>query len=210
MRRKRVLIQTLLTLVLLWGVVTAVRAFAGSKQVTAEKIAAAANSSGFEDWSQQQSAPDATRGQQREKKIREMAELMNRLDFAEREKTRDDRSLDRMTAMMSHDEKVLFIDLTVRESMSRFMEAIDKLPPEKRKQFVEKALKDIETGKTGEDMSRLQELGKDVMEKVQSEGMKAYFEKASADTKLDLAPLMESTNELMQNLRGQEIGPGSR
>lgn len=210
MRRKRVLIQTLLALVLLWGAVTAVRAFAGSKQVTAEKIAAAATSAGFEDWSQQKWAPDAARGQQREKKIREMAELMNRLDFAEREKTRDDRSLDRMTARMSHDEKVLFIDLTVRESMGRFMEAIDKLPPEKRKQFVEKALKDIENGKTGEDMSRLQELGKDVMEKVQSEGMKAYFEKASADTKLDLAPLMESTNELMQNLRGQEIGPGSR
>ena len=94
--------------------------------------------------------------------------------------------------------------------MGRFMEAIDKLPPEKRKQFVEKALKDIETGKTGEDMSRLQELGKDVVEKVQSEGMRAYFEKASADTKLDLAPLMESTNELMQSLRGQEFGPGSQ
>lgn len=210
MRRKRVLIQTLLALVLLWGLVTAVRAFAGSKQITAAKIAAEANSAGFEDWSQHGSAPDASRGKEREKKIREMADLVNRLDFAEREKARDERSLDRMTERMSNDEKVLFIDLTVRESMGRFMEAIDNLPPEKRKQFVEKALKDIETGKTAEEIARLQNLGKDVIEKVQSEGMRAYFEKASADTKLDLAPLMESTNELMQNLRGQELGPGSR
>lgn len=210
MRRKRVLIQTLLALVLLWGLVTAVRAFAGSKQITAAKIAAEPNSAGFEDWSQHGSAPDANRGKEREKKIREMADLVNRLDFAEREKARDERSLDRMTERMSNDEKVLFIDLTVRESMGRFMEAIDNLPPEKRKQFVEKALKDIETGKTAEEIARLQNLGKDVIEKVQSEGMRAYFEKASADTKLDLAPLMESTNELMQNLRGQELGPGSR
>jgi len=210
MRRKRVLIQTLLALVLLWGAVTVVRAFAGSKQITAGKIAAEANAAGFEDWSQYGTAPDTSRGKDREKKIREVADLVNRLDFAEREKTRDDRSLERMTNLMTHDEKVLFIDLTVRESMGRFMEAIDKLPPEKRKQFVEKALKDIETGKTAEEIARLQNMGKDVMEKVQSEGMRAYFEKASADTKLDLAPLMESTNELMQNLRGQEIGPGSR
>lgn len=210
MRRKRVLIQTLLALVLLWGVVTAVRAFAGSKQITAAKIAAEADAAAFEDWSQHASAPDAARGKEREKKIREMADLVNRLDFAEREKARDERALERMTERMSNDEKVIFIDLTVRESMGRFMEAIDNLPPEKRKQFVEKALKDIETGRTAEEMERLQKLGKDVIEKVQSEGMRAYFEKASADTKLDLAPLMESTNELMQNLRGQEMGPGSR
>ena len=37
--------------------------------------------------------------------------------------------------------------------------------------------------------------------------MQAYFEKSSADTKLDLAPLMEAMNETMQGLRGNEFGP---
>jgi hypothetical protein len=37
--------------------------------------------------------------------------------------------------------------------------------------------------------------------------MRAYFDKASADTKLDLAPLMEAMNEVMQGLRGNEFGP---
>ena len=36
---------------------------------------------------------------------------------------------------------------------------------------------------------------------------RAYFEKSSADTKLDLAPLMEAINETMQGLRGNEFGP---
>jgi hypothetical protein len=210
MRRKRVLLQAAVALLLLWGVVTAVRAFAASKQVTAAKVTAAVNAAAFEDWSEQSSPPDPARAKQREKKLREVADLVNRLDFAEREKNRDERATEGMFRRMSPDEKKLFIDLTVRESMGKFMEAIDQLPPDKRREFVEQGLKEIQSGKTGEEMARAQELGDDLLETIASEGMRAYFEKASADTKLDLAPLMESMNEVMQGLRGQEFVPGSR
>lgn len=210
MRRKKVLIQAFVALVLLWGVVTAVRAIATSKQITAEKVAEAVDEAAFEDWSEQGSAPDAAKAKRREEKLREVAGLVNRLDFAERERNRDERSTERMFRLMSPEEKKLFIDLTVRESMGKFMEAIDQLPPEKRKEFVEQGLKEIRSGKTGEEMARAQELGDDLMETITSEGMRAYFEKASAETKLDLAPLMESMNEVMQGLRGQEFGPAAR
>ncbi len=210
MRRKRVLIQAFVALVLLWGVVTAVRAIATSKQITAEKVAEAVDEAAFEDWSEQGSAPDAAKAKRREEKLREVAGLVNRLDFAERERNRDERSTERMFRLMSPEEKKLFIDLTVRESMGKFMEAIDQLPPEKRKEFVEQGLKEIRSGKTGEEMARAQELGDDLLETITSEGMRAYFEKASAETKLDLAPLMESMNEVMQGLRGQEFGPAAR
>jgi DNA-directed RNA polymerase specialized sigma24 family protein len=210
MRRKKVLIQSLVVLLLLWGAVAALRAFAGSRQITAEKVAEAVEAAALEDWSEQGSPGDAGKAKQREEKLREVAGLVNRLDFAEREKTRDDRSTERLFRLLSPDEKKLFIDLTVRESMGRFMEAIDQLPPEKRKEFVERGIREIESGKTGEEMSRAQELGDDLLETIASEGMRAYFEKASSDTKLDLAPLMESMNEVMQGLRGQEFGPGSR
>lgn len=210
MRRKKILIQSLAFLVLLWGAVAAVRAYAGSRQITAEKVSKVVEAAAFEDWSGQNSPPDAAKAKQRDEKLREVAGLVNRLDFAERERNRDDRSTERLFRRMSPDEKRLFIDLTVRESMGKFMEAIDQLPPEKRKEFVERGLREIESGKTGEEMSRAQELGDDLLETIASEGMRAYFEKASSDTKLDLAPLMESMNEVMQGLRGQEFGPGSR
>jgi DNA-directed RNA polymerase specialized sigma24 family protein len=210
MRRKKVLIQSLVVLLLLWGAVAAVRAFAGSRQITAEKVAEAVEAAAFEDWSEQGSPADAGKVKQRDEKLREVAGLVNRLDFAEREKSRDDRSTERLFRLLSPDEKKLFIDLTVRESMGKFMEAIDQLPPEKRKEFVERGMREIESGKTGDEMSRAQELGDDLLETIASEGMRAYFEKASSDTKLDLAPLMESMNEVMQGLRGQEFGPGSR
>ena len=94
--------------------------------------------------------------------------------------------------------------------MGKFMEALDALPPEKRKEFVEQGLREIESGKTAEEMARARELGDDLLETIAGEGIRAYFDKASTDTKLDLAPLMESMNEVMQGLRGQEFGPPVR
>ncbi len=208
MHRKRILLQSLLILLAVWGVVAAVRSYAGSKRITAEKVAAEVNSAAFEDWSQ--GPGSAATGKQREEKLREIAGLVNRLDFNERERNREDRSVERMFRLLSTDEKKLFIDLTVRESMGKFMEALDALPPAERKKFVEKGLEEIRSGRTEEEMARAEELGDDLLETIAGEGMRAYFEKANADTKLDLAPLMESMNEVMQGLRGQQFGPGAQ
>lgn len=91
--------------------------------------------------------------------------------------------------------------------MSRFMESLDAMKPEQRKKFVEQGLKEIQEGRTGADMHRADELDADLLEKISQQGMRAYFEKSSAETKLDLAPLMEAMNETMQGLRGNEFGP---
>jgi hypothetical protein len=56
-------------------------------------------------------------------------------------------------------------------------------------------------------MERAREMDDKLLTKISEEGMRAYFDKASADTKLDLAPLMEAMNEVMQGLRGNEFGP---
>lgn len=210
MRRNRILLQSLLILALIWGLVAGIRAIAGSKRITAEKVASEIAEAGFEDWSSYAEPPDAAAAKRRDEKLREVAGLVNRLDFAEREKNRDDRATEAFFRKMSGEEKKLFVDLTIKESMGRFMEAIDAMPPEKRKEFVKKGLEEIESGKTGEEMARAQELGEDLLERIASEGMQAYFKNASADTKLDLAPLMESMNEVMQGLRGQEFGPPSQ
>ena len=210
MRRNRVIVQSLLFLALIWGVVTGVRAIAGSKRVTAEKVVAEVNEAGFEDWSAYPEPPDAAAAERREEKLREVAGLVNRLDFAERQKSRDDRTAEGFFRRLSGKEKKLFVDLTIKESMGKFMEALDALPPEKRKDFVEQGLREIESGKTAEEMARARELGDDLLETIAGEGIRAYFDKASTDTKLDLAPLMESMNEVMQGLRGQEFGPPVR
>jgi len=208
--RQRIILQSLLALLLVWGLVAGVRSLAAAKRVTAEKVAAEVEAARLQDWSTLQEVPDPASAKQREEKIRDIASLVNRLDFHERQKNRDDRSTEQLFRLLNSGEKKLFIDLTIRESMGKFMEALDALPPAERKKFVEKGLSEIESGKTGEEMLIADELGEELLESITSEGMRAYFEKASTETKLDLAPLMQSMNEVMQGIRGQELMPAAR
>ena len=207
MARRQVFIKAALVLIGVWACVWGIRAYAGSKKITAESLNREVAEANFADWSQQQSAADSAEAARREKELRKIASLVNRLDFQEREKNRENRTGENFFRKLSPQEKGLFINLTIVESMGRFMESLDAMKPDQRKKFVEQGLKEIKSGKTGEDMARADELGSDLLDKISQEGMKAYFEKSSSDTKLDLAPLMEAMNETMQGLRGNEFGP---
>ena len=207
MARRKVIIKAAIVLLLVWSCVWVVRAYAGSRKITAERVNREVAAARFADWSAEPSAPDAAEAQRRDKELRKIANLVNGLDFQEREKNRDNRTGEAFFRKLAPTEKSLFIDLTIMESMGRFMESLDAMKPDQRKKFVEQGLKEINEGRTGEEMARADEMGSELLDKISQQGMKAYFEKSSADTKLDLAPLMEAMNEAMQGLRGNEFGP---
>ena len=209
MSRKNVIVRAVLVLALVWAGVWGLRAIAGSQKITAERVNREIAGANFADWSDRKTVPDNAEGKRRLKEIARISDMVNRLDFQEREKNRRNREGEAFFRKLSAQEKSLFIDLTVMESMNRFMEALDAMPPEQRKKFVERGLKEVKEGRTEEDMARADELGSELLEKISQEGMRAYFEKSSADTKLDLAPLLEAVNETMQGLRGNEFGPRS-
>lgn len=207
MSRKNVIVRAVLVLALVWAGVWGLRAIAGSRKITAERVNREIAGANFADWSDRKTVPDNAEGKRRLKEIARISDMVNRLDFQEREKNRRNREGEAFFRKLSAQEKSLFIDLTVMESMNRFMEALDAMPPEQRKKFVERGLKEVKEGRTEEDMARADKLGSELLEKISQEGMRAYFEKSSADTKLDLAPLLEAVNETMQGLRGNEFGP---
>jgi hypothetical protein len=207
MTRRNVMIKAALVLVLVWACVWGIRAAAASRKITADRVNREIAEAGFQDWSANPGATDSSEAKRRNKELRDIAGLVNRLDFQEREKNRDNRSGENFFSRLSPSEKSLFIELTVVESMSRFMESLDAMKPEQRKKFVEQGLRDIQEGRTKDEMARTDELGSDLLDKIAGEGMRAYFEKSTAETKLDLAPLMEAMNEAMQGLRGNEFGP---
>jgi len=207
MRRKRLIIQAVLALALVWALVVGVRAVAGKQRVTAERLAGAIEEAALADWSALELPLGNAEAEQREARIREIAGLVNRLDFAEREKTRDERIGEAFFRRLSGPEKELFVDLTIEKSMETFMRALDALPADDRRRFVEEGLREIEDGRTEAEMQRVRELGDDLLTRISEEGMKAYYEDASADTKLDLEPLMRAMDEVMKGLRGSEFGP---
>jgi hypothetical protein len=202
-----VILKAALVLLVVWAAVWAIRAYAETRKITAERLDREVAAARFADWSDLASPPDRAEAARREAELRNVAGLVNRLDFQEREKNRENRAGEKFFRKLAPDEKSLFIELTIVESMSRFMESLDAMKPEQRKKFVEQGMKEIQSGRTQEEMARTDELGADLLEKISQQGMRAYFDKSSADTKLDLAPLMEAMNETMQGLRGNEFGP---
>ena len=207
MAHRAVLIKAALILLAVWGCVWGVRSYAGARKITAERINREVLAANFADWSGENPPTDAAESARRDKELRKIATLVNGLDFQEREKNRENRSGEKFFRNLAATEKSLFIQLTVVESMTNFMKSLDAMKPAERRKFVEQGLKQIAEGRTADDMARADELGPEVLDKISQEGMKAYFEKSNADTKLDLAPLMEAMNETMQGLRGNEFGP---
>ncbi|BCX47873.1 hypothetical protein HAHE_17810 [Haloferula helveola] len=206
MGKKRILIRAAVALVLVWAVIIGIRAIAGSKRVTAEKIAREISASEFEDWSE--GIPEGAVISDREARIREVAGMYNRLDFAEREKAQQQRVGERMFEKMADSEKELFIDLTVSKTMENFMRALDAMSAEERRGMVERGLREIKEGKTQKEMERAEEISEELLNRISEEGMKAYFEEAGTQTKLDLAPLMQAMDDLMKGMRGNEFPQG--
>ena len=202
--KQAIILKAVAVLAVVWVAVFSVRSMAASKKITAERLDREISGLAFEDWSE--STGTGGEAKKREEEIRRVAKMVNRLDFKERERNRESRATEDFFRKLSVGEKNLFIDLTIMETMSRFMEALDQMPAEQRKQFVEQGLREIQEGRTEEEMARAQELDEQLLNKISQEGMRAYFNEASADTKLDLAPLMEAMNEVMQGLRGNEFG----
>lgn len=205
MSKQRILIQAIVALLLVWGVVAGVRAIAGSKRITADKVREEIQAVDLDDWSE--GVPSGRSLSDREDRIRGVATMFNDLDFAEREKARNERVGEEFFRRMAPQEKEMFVELTVERAMQRMMTALDAMSADERRRLVEQSLSEIESGQTEANMRRAEELSEDMLERITQEGMAAYFDRTSAQAKQDLAPLMEAMDGVLKGLRGKEFRP---
>lgn len=203
MGRRSVVLRAVIILATIWLVVWGIRTWAGHRRITAEMIDKEVTAARIGDWSGEH-ADDAAEAARRDKEIHRIAGLVNRLDFRERQKNRDNRPGEKFYRNLDPKERALFVDLTIRETMDTFMTAMDAMPAEQRRKFVNDAMKELASGRTEEEMKRTRELGDNLLERASQEGTRAYFEKASADTKLDLAPLMDAMGDLMKGINNRD------
>ena len=82
MGQRNVIIKAALVLAIVWGCVWGVRAYAGSKKITAERLNREIVSAHFADWSDEKSASNPTEARRRETKLRNIASLVNQIGRA--------------------------------------------------------------------------------------------------------------------------------
>jgi hypothetical protein len=136
-------------------------------------------------------------GRARAKIIEEVAEQMNALGYEERREFRMGRKLDGFFKALTPDEQGRFLDLTLPTGFKQMMDSLNKMDPQQRKRFVERSLKDMQ--RDGENPP---DGGLDAnARKIIDQGFKSFYSEASADVKMDVAPLIEQLQKNLQGLR---------
>lgn len=205
MNRGALFLKVGVGIAVLWLAVYGVKALVAPHQATPERVSELVAEANFEDYSQYEQVPKSAVAASRQEQMEAVASVVNRLDLSGQEKSRD--VLESFWQKLSAMERRQFVDLTM-ESFTRFFEALDALTPEARRDFVERGFREIQDGTTESRMEMLMEQDPEIMERIAEYGMKAYFEKASAETKMEMAPFLKATNEVMQGIRGQPFQGG--
>jgi hypothetical protein len=130
--------------------------------------------------------------------IEKVATQLNQLAYEERREVRMSRKLDGFFKTLTPEEQARFLDLTLPTGFKQMMEALNNMTPEKRKRFVKKALEDMQK-RDGEEPQEGQPEMDANGQKIIDQGFRSFYGEASAETKMDVAPLIE---QLQKNIQG--------
>jgi lauroyl/myristoyl acyltransferase len=172
-----------------WIAAAAGIAFFRSQRVTAEKVIAYLGEQPL------RGLPAA----ERMRRVEGLADRVNRLDFDERQKFRLEKGIRRAFLEMTDAERNRYLELTLPSGMRNMMEAFNKMTPQKRKKVVDRAVHELARLSEHGDRAEMEKaLGDENVKKIAAEGMKAYLSEASAQAKLDLQPLLEQVQNILQ------------
>ena len=195
--RYRPLAIALAALVAVWLIAWAGYRMAGSSRMTAEKFSAFA---GRLDLAQLE-------GEKRARALRELADRLNRLPPEERRKVRTGRGRsDRLFDQMTEQEKSDFIDATMPTGFKQMLGSFEQMPEEKRKRAIDRAVKQLRSAREDEaglpnGAERPPEVSPELQKKIVSTGLKTFYLNSSAQTKAEVAPLLEEIQRAMESGR---------
>ncbi|MCU0771234.1 MAG: hypothetical protein MUE94_05620 [Verrucomicrobia bacterium] len=195
--RYRVFVWAGLALVCLWGAVLAGYQIAAAWRPTPEKVRAYASSLELDGLS-----PAARRAA-----LERLARQLNALGYEERRAVRLGQAWERLFEQMTDAEKLWFVEQTLPGGVKQMLDAFEALPEEKRRRAVEDSVRrlreagtEIRSGTTPLPTNRVV-LSEEMQRQIVQLGMKAFYSESSAQTKAELAPVLEEMQRLMESGR---------
>ena len=185
----------------IWLVALAGYRIARNAKMTAEKVRAYAESVDISKLS----------GDARAKALRELADKLNALSLEERRKARLERQAWSWFDKMTEEEKAAFIEATMPTGFKQMLTSFEQLPDEKRRKTIDDALKRLKetrdqvAGGAGDPNQRGTNsppiLSDELQAKVRTIGLKTFYSQSSAQTKAELAPVLEEMQRVMESGR---------
>jgi len=131
--------------------------------------------------------------------IDNLATQINRLGYEERRETRMERRPDQFFKNLTSEEQAYFLDRTLPEGFKQMMIAFNQMTPEKRFKLVQRTLEDLRRDREQYGDQPPPGLGDPNVQKIVAEGLKSFYSDASAETKMDFAPIVEELQKNMQS-----------
>ena len=184
--RRRPLLYAVIGLVAVWLLALAGYELAKKAKVTPEKFAALANSIDFNKLS----AADRARA------LRELADKLNHLTLEDRRTMRFDH---RLFDQLTEDEKAWFLEATMPTQITQALNAFESLPEDRRQKTIDNALKSLRNADA--QANNATPLSPELEARLRTLGLKTFYKESSAETKAELAPLLNELQTQMENGR---------
>jgi len=139
--------------------------------------------------------------------LRKLAGMLNRLSLEERQELRLGRTVTGWFSEMTESEKAGFIEATLPTGFKQMITAFEEMPEEKRRRAVDQAMRRLreqqQRGPLGgmEGSNAPPPLSPELEAKVRTLGLKSFYGESSAQTKAELAPLLEELQRNMESGR---------
>ncbi|MCX8238402.1 MAG: hypothetical protein OSB05_06240 [Akkermansiaceae bacterium] len=196
---KGILLRGTIVLGLIWAIVWSVMGWSGSQKATPQKVVELIVDGTFEDWSDENpSGFPETRKKERLKSLDELGEVINRLDLRQFEQVEESGDVTSLSLLLSAEEKMHFADLVVFKRTAAFMNALDKMEPDERKETIDRAVKALTRGDNMEALDKLMTQNPEVIDEIANKGMRAFYQEASAETKMELSPFLNAVGKVVQ------------
>ena len=185
-------------LVAVWAVAMAGYVIAKNSKVTGEKVRAYLANTDL----------SKLKDKDRAKALKRLADYLNQLPVDERRTTRMDREWEKWFKEMNDQEKGDFLEATMPTGVKQMLTAFEQLPPDKRQRAVQESVKrlrearnDPRLGNQWQGKEAPPPLNPELEKRAAAAGLGAFYSQSSAQTKAELAPLLEEIQRAMESGR---------
>jgi len=196
-QRQRALVWAAVALVGIWTLAVTGYFISKSLKMTAEKVRAYVE------------AVDLSRlsAADRAKAITRLADMINALSYEERQRMRVERAGQRWFEQMSEAEKGQFIEATMPSGFKQMITAFEEMPNDRRRRVVDEAVRRLRDanervrntpGPATASAEGGPPISPELEAKVRTLGLKAFYSQSSAQTKAELAPVLEELQRVME------------
>ena len=212
-RQKPVYVAAAILLVI-WVVAFAGYTIAKNAKVTPDKVRAYVDATDFSHLT----------GADREAALQRLATMLDALTMEERQGLRRDDTIGKWFNEMTEAEKAEFLDKTMPTGFKQMINAFQDLPQDRRQRVVNQAVRQLKEQRAQMGAGQMPQgtntmgtnnivLDQELQDRVTKIGLQTFYSQSSAETKAELAPLLEEMQQTMQSgrmLRGGGGGGGGQ